>query len=441
MTKVIMPRSASSPRVLYIVYWGATESLGQSLVLPAVQRLAYMGARLTLVTFEKPDDARNHAVMSEIRSSLAACGVRWIPLRYHKKPKGPATAFDLTQGVVRSLLARLRGRFDIVHARTYIGGLIGLLVAPRLRTPLIYHSEGVYPDEQVDAGVWRFGSRIHRLARRLEQTMYAQADGIIALSRRGKQETENLPTVRTRQTPVIVVPSCVDLSRFVPPLSDERSHNSQLRLIYVGSIGGRYDFARLARFVSAVSAESSGVELCVLTGQQAGRVKALIHAAGLPASAVSVTRVPHLEVPSILHRQHAGLHFLRPGISKHAGSPTKLGEYWACGLPVVVTSGIGDTDEIIHRERVGVIVREHSDAEYRRAARELLQFLADPDLPHRCRAAAERHYSLETGCHTQLQLYRRLSGGAYERFVGEDEARCVGSSARRVGAPCDNLPD
>src|SRR2546422_4483794 len=86
------------PRVLYIVYWGAGDPLGQSLVLPAVKKLAALGADLTLVTFEKPGDLACHEAMMKIRASLDQHGVRWVPLRYHKRPKVPATAFDFFQG-------------------------------------------------------------------------------------------------------------------------------------------------------------------------------------------------------------------------------------------------------------------------------------------------------------------------------------------------------
>jgi hypothetical protein len=44
------------PHVLYIVYWGALEPLGRALVLPSVQRFSALGARITLVTFDKPKD-------------------------------------------------------------------------------------------------------------------------------------------------------------------------------------------------------------------------------------------------------------------------------------------------------------------------------------------------------------------------------------------------
>jgi glycosyltransferase involved in cell wall biosynthesis len=117
-------------------------------------------------------------------------------------------------------------------------------------------------------------------------------------------------------------------------------------------------------------------------------------------------------MPAELRRHDVGLFFLARGTSEHGCSPTKIGEYWACGLPVVTTPNVSDTDEIILRERVGVVVRDHSEPEYRRAIAELRALLADPDLSRRCRAAAEKHYALRPAVERQLALYRDLLGGA-----------------------------
>src|SRR5262249_29848475 len=201
----------SKPRVLYLVYWGAAEPLGQSLVLPAVKRLAGLGVDLSLVTFEKQEDLAREPFIKDIRDSLNAVGVRWIPLRYHKWPRIPATAFDLAQGCARAIATRLRLSPDIIHARTFIGGLMGLVLAPLLGARLIFHNEGFYPDEQVDGGVWRAGSLPHVMAKELERKMYARADGLIVMSNRAREEIEGIPAIRHKGTTVVVVPSCVDL--------------------------------------------------------------------------------------------------------------------------------------------------------------------------------------------------------------------------------------
>ncbi len=116
------------PRVLYIVYWGAGEPLGQSLVVPAVKTLAELGAEITLITFEKSVDLMRSEYIDGMRQSFSARGINWFPLKYHKRPKVPATLLDVASGIARSVASRMNGAFDIVHARTFVGGLIGMFL-------------------------------------------------------------------------------------------------------------------------------------------------------------------------------------------------------------------------------------------------------------------------------------------------------------------------
>lgn len=400
--------SETRPKVLYIVYWGAAEPLGQSLVLPAVRRLADLGADLTLVTFEKPADLAREDEITRIRKDLKRNNVRWIPLRYHKQPKVPATGYDVLHGMARGIVSRLTNKPDLVHARTFIGGLMGAAVAALTKAKLIYHNEGFYPDEQVDGGIWKAESAPHRIARYLEQRMYARADGIISMSLRGRQVIEALPAVQRKGTPVIVVPSCVDLNHFKRDESTARDRHGPLRFVYIGSVGGRYILDQAGRFVAAASREIGAANLRVLTRQDRALVASMLRQGGLNDDAWSMEAVSHSAMPRMLADQDAGLFFLSQGLSEHGCSPTKIGEYWAMGLPVVTTPNVSDTDEVIRRERVGVIVDGHSDDAYRRAARELVALLGDEDLTNRCRQAAEKHYGLGPACERQFRLYEEL---------------------------------
>lgn len=397
--------SESALRVLYIVYWGAAEPLGQSLVLPAVKKLANLGVKLTLVTFEKPADLANQPQIAAIQNSLEQMGVEWIALRYHRQPK---VAFDFLQGVLRAFVIGLRSRPDIIHARTFVGGLIGLVLAPILRTKLIFHNEGFFPDEQVDGGVWKQDSVIHRTFKFLEQRIYAAADGIIALSQRAKSEIEAFPAVTRKHTPVVVAPSSTDLQHFQPANTTPSLHEAGLRLIYIGSVGRRYWLDKIGKFVAIAAEEMGNVHLRVLSRMEKSFVASMLAAGGLSESDWSYDSIPYAAVPAQLAQQHAGLFFLSQGLSEHGCSPTKIGEYWACGLPVITTPNVSDTDDIIRRERVGVVVEAHTEEAYRRAVRELLGLLADPELSQRCRRAAEKYYALEPACERQAELYQNL---------------------------------
>jgi glycosyltransferase involved in cell wall biosynthesis len=399
--------SGPEPRVLYIVYWGAIEPLGQSLVVPSVIRLAALGARLTLVTFEKPADLDNESQIDSIRAKLADAGIEWHPLKYHKSPKVPATLFDVICAVWCALRLRLKHRFDVLHARTFIGGLMGLAAARLIGAKLIYHNEGFYPDEQVDGGVWREGSAPHKTALSLERQMYMGADAVIAMSHRGRRAIEALPGFATRQVPVEVVPSCVDLTLF--RRSAEKNPGT-LRLVYSGTVGGRYILDRVGRFVAIARETLGDVELQVLTRADAGLVQRMLREGGLADCTWTMEAVPYAAMPLRLSHADAGLFFLSQGLSEHGCSPTKVGEYWAMGLPVVTTPNVSDIDDIIERERVGVIVRGHNDEDYRNAALNLADLLKEGDLATRCRLAAEKHYSLEDACQRQFRLYDQMTG-------------------------------
>lgn len=400
------------PRILYIAYWGALEQLGQSLVIPAVREISRMGFDLTLVTFEKPSDLEKKAEMERVREMLKEDGIEWIPLKYHKEPKIPATLFDVAYGIAHGLQRRLKKKFDIVHGRTFVGGLIGLTLASLLRAEFIYHNEGFYPDEQVDGGVWTENSRPHRIAKRLENFMYARSSGIIALSHRAKSVIENYPEVKKKQTPVIVVPSCVDLERF--SLSARKLNDGAdegVNLVYIGSVGGRYILDKVSGFVAAAVENEKppeNVRLQIYSKADTELVNEMMAAGGLSENLWNQKAISYFDMPVKLAEHQAGLFFLTQGISEHGCSPTKIGEYWAVGLPVITTPNVSDIDDIIKKERVGVIVSEHSKEAYSKAFDELRELLKDPYLKSRCRKAAENYYSLKSACERQSSLYRSI---------------------------------
>jgi glycosyltransferase involved in cell wall biosynthesis len=345
--------------------------------------------------------------MRETRERLNLRGIDWLPIGYHQTPRIPATLFDIANGWRRGAALGRRSRAQVVHARTFVGGLIGHAVAKTLRIPFIYHNEGFYPDEQVDAGVWKAGSVMHRVAKTLESHLYARAAGIIVLSQRARESVCARGEVRRKGTPVIVVPSAIDVDRFRPrsfaPLGQH-----PLRLVYLGGVGGRYRLDAVARF-AAIVCRQHPCHLQVYTTQP-DRARRILQASCLRLPEWSVSTVTPGEVPSALASRDAGLSFLVRGLSEHGGSPTKVGEYWASGIPVITTSTVGDVGDVIRREGVGVIVAGEAEQAYAQASTRLLTLLEDPELPARCRRAAETHYSVAPAAGRQVLLYERLLG-------------------------------
>ena len=57
----------------------------------------------------------------------------------------------------------------------------------------------------------------------------------------------------------------------------------------------------------------------------------------------------------------------------YACSPIKNGEYWACGLPVITPSDIGDDSEILKESGLGIVVEDiDNPTKYFRQLEELI---------------------------------------------------------------------
>jgi glycosyltransferase involved in cell wall biosynthesis len=302
-------------------------------------------------------------------------------------------------GCAYGVLKGLRERPDVVYARTYVGGLIGRQISRTLRRPLVFHNEGFWPDEQVDAGKWTSTSRPYRLCKQWENALYREADGIVTLSQWAQQKVIELRPHHAEET-VVIVPSCVDLQQFSPLRDKEKAMAvaDGCRLVYAGSLGGRYPVGEVAEFLKAARTIMPNSTLRLYSQQPYEEVAPEFEQRDISSEAWSVEFVHYSQVSQALGACHAGLHFLRPGINRRAGSPTKIGEYWACGLPVVTSPHVSD----------GVLIAEDSTHAAEEAAAALKELLQDPELSLRCRYAAERYYNLESGVTKQINLFRHV---------------------------------
>jgi glycosyltransferase involved in cell wall biosynthesis len=87
-------------------------------------------------------------------------------------------------------------------------------------------------------------------------------------------------------------------------------------------------------------------------------------------------------------------------------APIKLGEYLACGLPVLAMSEIGDTDSIILDYNVGVIIKDEN--ELLNDLGKIIELTSVPNIKLKCRKAAEQRLSLATSANKYYNIYSNL---------------------------------
>jgi glycosyltransferase involved in cell wall biosynthesis len=400
-------------RTLYLCYFGLREPLVQTQVLPYLRRLAAGGVAVSLLTFE-PSPGRNWTPEAEAEAArrLAADGVRWSRLTYHKRPSIPATLFDILAGALFAARAVRRGEADALHARAHVPLAMALLARAFARCRVVFDIRGLMADEYADAGVWAEGSLPYRMVKRLERAGISRADQLVVLTRRMRDWL-----VGQRLAPaekIEVIPCCVDFSRYAGGSAGAVTQKAErFEVVYAGSATGLYLLEEMGRFFAELRAREPRAYLRILTKSPATEAAAVLRRAGLSEEDFWIGGVPAAEVPRYLEGARLGLSFRKPTFSQIAASPTKIPEYLAAGLPVVSNAGIGDTDDLIGRERVGVLVSEFTPAALGRAAEAALALCADEGAAARCVAAARAHFDLSAvGGARYLAVYRRLEEAA-----------------------------
>jgi glycosyltransferase involved in cell wall biosynthesis len=394
-----------SPGVLYISYDGMLEPLGQSQVLAYLERLA-PGRRVHLISFEKTGDSANRANVDAVRRRISDAGIHWHPLRYHKSPTAPATAFDVAAGTALALAIALRHRITLIHARSYVAGLMALAVKRGTGACFLFDMRGLWADERVDGGLWPAGGRLYRVAKNVERRLLLGADHVVTLTHASELEIRSFDYLAAKMPPITVIPTSADLDRFriQGPLQTK-----PFVLGYVGSVGTWYLLDEMLRCFVLLRELVPGARLLIVNRDEHPLIAERAAAHGIAASELELVAASHDQVPALVARMSAAMALIKPAYSKIASAPTKLGEYLGCGVPCLGNAGVGDVEGLLEGRSVGVAVRDFSDSELREKLKRLIALVQDETVQQLCRETAVELFSLERGAANYDAMYRELA--------------------------------
>jgi glycosyltransferase involved in cell wall biosynthesis len=397
-------RSASSKaRALFVSYNSLIEPLGPTQILPYIRMLA-SDYRMTVLSFEKPvvrtpaQDAQDRA---QLQSRLAEEGIEWIQLRYHKAPSLAATVYDILTGVVAIGRAHRRRRFDLVHARGYVPGAMAWAAHRLFGVPYVFDIRALHVQEYLDAGHWDTRSLAFRLTSGMEQRMLHDAAGIVTLTEAVRPHLRQFPGMVSRKAPPVweVIPCCADLERFRFRPEKRAAMRKALGLgqrpvlVYSGSFGSLYLIDEMIDFYKVARGMWPGLFFLMLGNGPPGPFHEALKRHGVDTADSVVRSGRFEEMPDYLSAADAAIAFALRCPSKIASSPSKHGEYLACGLPIAMNAGIGDADALVERDVAGVLVREFTRDAYARAAHKLRELVEQGRQPSR--AIAEERFSLQ----------------------------------------------
>jgi glycosyltransferase involved in cell wall biosynthesis len=123
---------------------------------------------------------------------------------------------------------------------------------------------------------------------------------------------------------------------------------------------------------------------------------------------LEIVSASYPEVPLQIARMTAAMALIKPSYSKVASAPTKIAEYLGCGVPCLGNRGVGDVEQVLEGNRVGVAARGFSDASLATSVQRLLDLLGEPAVQNRCRNTAVELFSIDRGVAAYEEIYRSL---------------------------------
>lgn len=379
-------------RLLYISYWGIDDALTSATVLPGIHILSRYFSRTFLATIER------HGPVLRTRpvgfQHVPFYSLTWLP-RFLQK------AFDVVFFSARLLWLIKRNKIDVIICRGSSAALFGVLLHKATGKDFIVESFEPHSDYMVEAGVWSTRSLEFRLQRWVEKQSSRSAKYLLPVA---YNFADVLISESVAAERVIVMPCCVNTKLFGFDSETRASLRNSMGIaddivvgIYVGKFGDIYlKKEAFDVFTRAFRVFNEKFYLIILTPEPKSEVQQHLMNAGFDIKYAYIDYVKQAEVPKFLSVSDFGFSLIRPSASRRYCSPIKNGEYWANGLPVLLTKGVGDDEQIILDHRAGVII-DFVNEEYDIPLREMKELLGEgrPSLESRIAPLARTHRGFE----------------------------------------------
>lgn len=400
-------------KTLYITNLGLLDNLGQTQILPYMEGLSRNGIKMHVLSFEKKENLKHRHYVESIEKKLNDSGVEWTKLAYHRRW---GNLWDLTVGLIRIFKIVIDRGIFILHARATIPILMAWPVAKLLKRKIIYDRRGTMVGDFVDDVNRKniFSIKIFSfIVNTIDRFIMRHSDAIIVLSQKVFEILKEDRYFSGAQRIIKYIPCCTDMSRFSNSNAKrELKLNLDGRFVvtYVGSLGTCYLLKEMCEFYKVFKKKKDNILFLIISHTSKVFIEDVLRKQGLlPEGDYVILKASPDEVPAYLARSDFSIMFIKDVDCKIGSSPTKFGESLAAGIPVIVNKGIGDTEDIINREKVGVIVDGLNIHSYKKAISEAFALSGERgDLKNRCIETADKYFSLDLGIERYAKIYSGL---------------------------------
>ncbi len=397
--------------ILVFTQWSYKDALVQTYTLPYVniiRNIISAGRRIILVTAEQPQIALSKKESDAINKEWKDSNMLLVTFPYRRFGirKIIASGFHFLK------LYRLikKEKIKVIHAFCTPAGSISYLLSKLTGAKLVIDSYEPHAEAMVENGSWKKTGIAYKILFALEKRQTKRASFLISASQGMKQYAKEKYDIELKNN--FIKPACVDLEKFFPQkkntaLLKELNLENKIVCVYAGKLGGIYLKEEVFDFIKACyNYWINDFRFLMLTNATTEEINKEMQRTGIPAEVIISRFVFHDEIPEYLSLGDFAVNPVKPVPTKRYCTSIKDGEYWAMGLPVVISPDISDDSAIIEKEKTGVVLDFSNPDEINTAIGKIEVMLKNlAGLKNKIRSIAEKYRSFEIAENIYTEIY------------------------------------
>jgi glycosyltransferase involved in cell wall biosynthesis len=403
-------------KILVITYWSFKDALIQTYTLPYVKIIASTSKKkVYIICLEQKQIATTIAERIQINKALEKENIEVLFFEYN--PFGIKQIFIMGGRLVKLIYLIFKNKIEYIHTWCTPGGAIGYLLSILTGRELILDSYEPHAELMIETGTWLSTGIAFKLLFKLEELQTKRASKVIAVVSKMKEYSLKKYNYNINDSNFFVKPSCIDLEIFFARKKNEQLLNdlqidNKIIGIYAGKLGGIYLDDEFFDFIKQCYIHwGENFVMLMLTNASIQLVQSQLKRIDVPANCVIQKFVYHEQIPDYIALGDFAVNFMKPVPSRRYSTPIKDGEYWAMGLPVVITSGISDDSDIIQENNAGYVLKNLTTDEYKYAIQKIDSLLKE-DTGHvkkRITGLAHKYRNFEIARKVYQSIYNDLA--------------------------------
>lgn len=254
-------------------------------------------------------------------------------------------------------------KYEIVHIRGYFPMIFMLFLRNRYKGKIIFDMRGILPEEfkfRANTMKYKLYSKIFSF---LEKYFVKKSDLIVVVSNNFKNYIkEKYDFIKDSQIQNIPTFSCKsDLVN--NSFKDQYKFNTKDKVfVYSGSMEKWQKFDKIVCLFKRINIHIPESKLMVFTHQR--EIADEILSEKLNAENYRVDFVDNKHLNAYLRSCDFGLLLREKHIVNKVSAPIKFNDYLVAELPVIISSGIGDSKEVLEKYPIGLIIDSIEDEKH-----------------------------------------------------------------------------